>query len=128
MESQIRDDRQMKAFTGSSQAPFDDLLPVFSNLSQATPHHPYAEGGKAGTRTRTPGGGFKGTGPTMADTWLFVLSDYKTSPTCDGLGTPCELVRAPAHENLHQFSPIFYDTLVPCDLMPCRERCRSRHH
>ena len=111
MESQIRDDRQMKAFTGLSQAQFDSLLPVFSNLYQAPQHHPYEEGVKAGTRTRTPGGGFKGKWPTMADTLLCVLSDYKTYPTFDVLGTQFALVRSKAHENLHTLSPIFYDTL-----------------
>ncbi len=32
MEIQIRDDRQMKALTGLSQAHFDYLLPVFSDI------------------------------------------------------------------------------------------------
>ena len=32
----IRDDRQMKALTGLSQAQFDHLLPVFSDIYQAT--------------------------------------------------------------------------------------------
>ena len=36
MGLQIRDDRQMKAFTGLSQAQFDSLLPVFRDLYQAT--------------------------------------------------------------------------------------------
>jgi hypothetical protein len=32
----IRDERQMKALTGLSQAPCNHLRPVFSDLSQAT--------------------------------------------------------------------------------------------
>jgi len=32
----IRDDRQMKAFTGLSQAQFAHLLPVFSDIDQTT--------------------------------------------------------------------------------------------
>jgi hypothetical protein len=76
MGMQIRDDRQMKALTGLSPTQFDHLLPVFSNISQATQHQTYEEGVKSGTRTRTPGGGSKGTWPTMADTLLFVLYDY----------------------------------------------------
>jgi len=35
----IRDDRQMKAFTGLSQAQCDPLLPVFSAMDQATQQH-----------------------------------------------------------------------------------------
>ena len=33
----IRDDRQMKAFTGLSQAQFDHLLPVFTDIYQIPP-------------------------------------------------------------------------------------------
>ena len=36
MGLQIRDDRQMKALTGLSQAQFDYLLPVFSDIYRAT--------------------------------------------------------------------------------------------
>src|SRR5713101_7342612 len=81
MEIQIRDDRQMKALTGLSQAQFDSLLPVFSDIYRATQHQKYEEGVKSGTRARKPGGGFKGKLPTMADKLLFVLYYYKTYPT-----------------------------------------------
>ena len=40
----IRDDRQMKALTGLSQAQFDHLLPVFSDIYQATQQHTYETG------------------------------------------------------------------------------------
>jgi hypothetical protein len=63
----IRDDRQMKAFTGLSQAPFDPLLPVFSDLYRATQQHTDEAGVQAGTRRRHPGGGSKGTLPTRAE-------------------------------------------------------------
>ena len=112
MGMQIRDERQMKALTGLSQAQFDRLLSVFSDIYQTTQQHTYEKGIEAGTRVRTPGGGSKGKWPTMADKLLFVLYDYKTYPTCDVLGTPCDMVRSKAHENLHKFSPILYNTLV----------------
>src|SRR6266436_5178461 len=121
MEIQIRDDRQTKALTGLSQAQFDYLLPVFSAIYQATQHQKYEEGVKSGTRTRKPGGGFKGKLPTMADKLLFVLYYYKTYPTFDVLGTQFEMVRSKANANLHKLSPILYDTLVYADLMPYRE-------
>jgi hypothetical protein len=41
MGLQIRDDRQMKALTGLSQAQFDHLLPMFSEVYQATQQHTY---------------------------------------------------------------------------------------
>src|SRR5438132_8245886 len=121
MEIQIRDDRQRKALTGLSQAQFDYLLPVFSDIYQATQHQKYAEGVKSGTRTRKPGGGFKGKLPTMAEKLLFVLYYYKTYPTFDVLGTQFEMARSKANENLHKLSPILYDTLVYLEMMPYRE-------
>jgi hypothetical protein len=100
MGRQIRDERQLKAFTGLSHAEFDHLLPVFSEVSTAQQHQKYAEGVVSGTRTRQPGGGAKGTLPTMADKLLFVLYDDKTSPPFDVFGTQFAMVRSKAHENL----------------------------
>ena len=120
MGLQIRDDRQMKALTGLSQAQFDHLLSVFRDIYQATQHKTYAEGVASGTRRRHPGGGSKGKLPTMAEKLQFVLYYYKTYPTFDVLGTQFEMARARAHENLHKLAPILYDTLVHLDLMPSR--------
>jgi hypothetical protein len=117
----IRDDRQMKAFTGLSQAPFDSLLPVFRDTYQATQQKTYEAGVASGTRRRKPGGGSKGKLPTLAEKLLFVLSYYKTYPTFDVLGTQCEMGRSKANATLHKLSPILYDTLVYLELMPHRE-------
>jgi hypothetical protein len=114
------DDRQMKALTGLSQAQFDHLLPLFSDISQATQQKAYEDGVKAGTRRRQPGGGAQGTLPTMADKVQCVLYYDKTYPPFDGLGQQCEMARSKANENRHQLSPILYDTLVHLDLMPYR--------
>ena len=121
MGMQIRDERQMKALTGLSQAQFDRLLPVFSDIYQTTQQQTYEQGIESGTRVRTPGGGSKGKLPTMADKLLFVLDYSKTYPTFDVLGTQCDMVRSKAHENLQKFSPILYNTLVHLELMPYRE-------
>ena len=67
MGLQIRDDRQMKALTGLSQAQFDSLLPIFSDVYQTTQQKSYEDGVKFGTRRRQPGGGVKGKLPTMAE-------------------------------------------------------------
>jgi hypothetical protein len=121
MGLQIRDERQMKALTGLSQAQFNHLLPVFSDIYQATQQKTYEKGIESGTRRRKPGGGCKGKLPTMADKLLFVLYYYKTYPTFDVLGTQFEVARSKANENLHKLSPILYDTLVHLDWMPYRE-------
>jgi hypothetical protein len=121
MGMQIRDERQRKALTGLSQAQFNHLLPVFSDIYQATQQKTYEKGIASGTRRRKPGGGCKGKLPTMADKLLFVLYYYKTYPTFDVLGTQFEVARSKANENLHKLSPILYDTLVHLELMPYRE-------
>jgi hypothetical protein len=74
MGLQIRDERQMKALTGLSQAQFDHLLPFFSAIYETTQHKTYAAGAASGPRRRKPGGGSKGKLPTMAEQWPFVLS------------------------------------------------------
>src|SRR3989475_11524572 len=121
MGLQIRDERQMKALTGLSQAQFDSLLPVFSDLYRAAQQHAYEEGSQSGTRRRRPGGGSKGKLPTMVEKLLFVLYYYKTYPTFDVLGTQFAMVRSKANEHLHKLSPILYDTLVSLEMMPYRE-------
>lgn len=112
MGIQVRDERHMKALTGLSQTQCDALVPVFSDIYEATPQKHYEEGVAAGTRRRTPGGGTQGKLPTLPEKLLFVLYYDKTSPTFDVLGTPCAMVRSQANENRHKLSPIFYDTLV----------------
>ena len=117
----VRDDRQMKALTGLSQAQFDALLPVFTDLYQAAQQQTYEQGGASGTRRRKPGGGSKGKLPTMAEKLQFVLYYYKTYPTFDVLGQQFAMARSKANENLHKLSPILYDTLIHLELMPYRE-------
>ena len=67
MGLQIRDERQMKALTGLSQAQFNSLLPVFSDIYRATQQQTYEEGLQSGTRRRRPGGGSKGKRPPMVE-------------------------------------------------------------
>lgn len=117
----IRDDRQMKALTGVSQAQFDFLLPAFSHVHQEAQQQRDEDGVKTGKRSRQPGAGIKGKLPTMTDKLLFVLCYYKTYPTFDVLGAQFDMVRSKANENRHKLSPILYDTLVELDLMPYRE-------
>ena len=121
MGMQIRDERQMKALTGLSQAQFNHLLSVFSDIYQATQQKTYEKGLESGTRRRKPGGGCKGKLPTMADKLLFVLYYYKTYPTFDVLGTQFDMVRSKAHENLHKLSPVLHKTLVRLEMVPHRE-------
>jgi hypothetical protein len=67
MGLQSRDERQMQALTGLSQAPFDSLLPAFSDSDRATQQQTYEEGIQSGTRRRCPGGGATGQLPTIVE-------------------------------------------------------------
>ena len=60
MGLQIRDERQLKALTGLSQAQVDHLLPIFSEVYMENQQQKYAGGVASGMRTRKPGGGAKG--------------------------------------------------------------------
>src|SRR5947209_19409128 len=93
----IRDDRQMKALTGLSQAQFAQLLSVFSDLYQATHQNTYEAGVESGTRRRKPGGGSKSKLPMMADKLLTVLYYYKTYLTFEVLARQFDMVRTNAH-------------------------------
>jgi len=121
MGLQIRDERQLKALTGLSQAQVDHLLPVFSEVYTAQQQQKYETGVASGVRTRKPGGGAKGKLLTILDKLLFVLYYYKTYPTFDVLGTQFAMVRSKAHENLHKLSPVLHKTLVRLEMMPHRE-------
>ncbi len=98
----------------------DHLLPVFSEVYTAKQQQKYAEGVASGTRTRKPGGGAKGTLPTMVDKLLFVLYDDKTYPTFDVRGTQLKMVRSKANENLQKLSAVLHKTLVRLERMPHR--------
>ena len=59
----IRDDRQMKALTGVSQAQFDFLLPAFSYVYQEPPQQRYEGGAKPLTAAENRGRASKATCP-----------------------------------------------------------------
>ena len=114
-------DRQMKALTGLSQAQFDSLASVFSDVYQTAQQKTYENGVEFGNTKAPTWRGVKGKLPTMAEKLQFVLYYYKTYPTFDVLGQQFAMARSKANENLHKLSPILYDTLVHLELMPCRE-------
>ncbi len=118
---EIRDDRQMRALTGLTQAQFAQLLPTFSEVYQAKRQADYEEAVQKGQRQRQPGGGRKSKLPTMADKLLFVLYYYKNYPTFDVLGTQFKLARSKAHTQVYLLSPLLHTTLVQLEMMPSRE-------
>jgi len=120
MVLEIRDDRQMRALTGLTQAQFAQLLPTFREVYQAKRQADYEQAVQEGQRQRRPGGGRKSKLPTMADKLLFVLYYYKNYPTFDVLGTQFKLARSKAHAQLYLLSPLLHSTLVQLGMMPQR--------
>lgn len=120
MVLEIRDDRQMRALTGLSQAQFTQLLPTFSEIYQGKRQAEYEQAVQSGKRQRQPGGGRKSKLPTMADKLLFILYYYKNYPTFDVLGTQFNLARSKAHTQVYLLSPLLHATLVQLALMPPR--------
>ncbi len=121
MVVEIRDDRQMRALTGVTQAQFAQLLPTFSEVYRAKRQADYEQAVQEGQRQSQPGGGRKSKLPTMADKLLFVLYYYKNYPTFDVLGTQFQLARSKAHTQLYLLSPLLHATLVQLAMMPPRE-------
>lgn len=69
----IRDDRQMKAVTGLSQAQFNSLLPAFSDIYQAARQKTYKDGVKPSTCRCNPGRGCSGTCFFLIEEQLYFL-------------------------------------------------------
>jgi len=121
MKIEIRDDRQMRAMTGLSQEKFEALLAVFGQVYQEKQHQAYQAGLATGRRQRKPGGGQKGSLPTLKDKLLFILTYYKSYPTFDVLGSQFKMARSKANEAVHRLSPILHDTLVRLEVLPHRQ-------
>ena len=121
MGLQIRDERQLKALTGLSQAQVDHLLPVFSEVYTAQQQQKYEAGVASGVRTRKPGGGAKGKLLTILDKLLFVLYYYKTYPTFDVLGTQFLWYGQKRTKNLQKLSPVCTRHSYVFERMPHRE-------
>jgi hypothetical protein len=121
MGIKLRDDRQMRALTGLSEAEFEQLLPTFAKVYQAHEQAQYEQAVQAGQRQRSPGGGRKSKLATMADKLFFVLYYYKDYPTFDVLGAKFDLARSKAHAHVHKLSARLHETLVQLEMMPHRE-------
>ena len=121
MSLQIRDDRQLRALTGVSETQFEILIEAFSMTYEKLQWQAYQDGMAAGIRRRRPGGGRKGSLPTMRDKLLFLLYYFKVYPTFDVLGTQFNMSRSKANENLYKLVSVLHQTLVDLGVMPHRE-------
>ena len=103
MGLQIRDDRQMKALTGLSQAQFDSLLAP-SSATSTRPHSKKAM--KTGSNSVREGANLAVASKGNCQPWRrelqFVLYQWtRPDPTFDVLGQQFAMARSKANENLH---------------------------
>ena len=118
---EIRDERQLKALIGLSEAKFETLTAEFAKVYQARQQRVYEKTKAQGKRQRKPGGGQKGKLPKASDKLMFVLYYFKNYPTFDVLGTHFGLARSKACENLHKLTPVLHETLAKLEVLPERK-------
>ena len=121
MVPEIRDERQMRALTGTSQEALANLEAAFALARADEKEQAYQAGLRSGKRKRKPGGGQKGKLPTEHDKLVFLLYYLKVYPTFDVLGTQFGLSRSKACENVHALLPVLYKALQNLGVMPHRE-------
>lgn len=118
---QVRDERQLKALTGTTQEQFERLEQEFSAVYEEAQEAAYDAAVKAGKRKRKPGGGRKGVLISMSLKLFFLLYYLKNYPTFDTLGSIFGLSRSKSCENLHKLMPLLHITLQRLDVLPHRD-------
>ncbi|GBC62002.1 DDE transposase family protein [Desulfonema ishimotonii] len=117
----IRDSRQLKALTGTSEEQFEKLKEKFSEFYEELRRKAYEEAVERGERKRKRGGGRKGVLPTIEDKLLFLLYYLKNYPTFDVLSSIFNMSRSKACENIHNLFPVLHETLSRIGVLPHRE-------
>lgn len=117
----ITDDRQMRGLTGVSEEKLKVLEEAFSKAYKQRKQRIYEKERQEGKRKRQPGGGRKSKIRTMREKLIFLLYYLKSYPTFDALGAVFHLSRNRACQNVHDWMPVLYDSLVLLDVMPHRE-------
>lgn len=118
---QIRDERQLKALTGTSESQFKRLEQEFAQVYEERMQAEYEAAVAAGKRIRKRGGGRKGVLYTIALKLLFLLFYLKNYPTFDTLGSTFGMSRSKSCKHVHTLLPILHETLQRLDVLPHRE-------
>ncbi len=118
---QMKDNpKVMLAFTGHTQAEFDELLRAFSKASSQMTQQRQAQQ----KRQRRPGGGRKAHLKTMADKLLFILFYFKTYPIQEVLAFLFGMSQGQANEWIHQLAQVLQRALADQGHLPAREGAR----
>ena len=113
----IHNERQFKAFTGTSRQELQQLLPVFTASYHELRQEAYET---TTTRQRQPGGGQKGKLKTIELKLFFILYYWKVYPTYDVLGFQFGLDRSKACTNVQALWPVLERTLDTLEVLPAR--------
>ena len=119
--SQVRDERQLKALTGTGLEQFERIEQEFSAVYEEARQAGYDTAVKAGKRKRKPGGGSKGILSSIKLKLFFLLYYLKNYPTFDVLGSFFALSRSKSCENIHKLMPLLHESLLRLNFMPHRE-------
>jgi hypothetical protein len=118
---QVKDNpKVLLAFTGHTQAEFEELLDAFTKASQQMAQ----EQGAKEKRKRRPGGGRKGQLKTMADQLLFILFYLKTYPLQEVLAFLFGMSQGQANEWIHRLAKVLKRALGDLGHLPEREGAR----
>lgn len=117
----VRNDRQLKALTGTSLEQFDVLEIEFAKVSTDIKQEKYEKDCYDGIRERKIGGGRKSKLSNFTMQLFFILFYFKCYPTFDVLGSTFDLSRSKAHENVYKLVPILQKTLENLNYMPHRK-------
>lgn len=118
---QVRDERQLKALTGTSIEQFERLEQEFQAVYEEERKAVYDAAVKAGKRKRKPGGGSKGVLNNIKLKLFFLLYYLKVYPTFDVLGSTFGLSRSKSCENVHKLMPLLHKSLLRLRVLPHRE-------
>lgn len=119
--SQVRDERQLKALTGTGIEQFVLIEQEFSVVYAETRQAAYDAAVQAGKRKRKPGGGRKGILSSIRIKLFFLLYYLKNYPTFDVLGSFFGLSRSKSCKNVHALMPLLHETLLRLKVIPHRE-------
>jgi len=98
--SQVRDERQLKALTGTGIEQFERIEQEFSLVYEETKQAAYDAAVQAGKRKRKSGGGRKGILCSIRLKLFFLLYYLKNYPTFDVLGSFFGISRSKSAINL----------------------------
>jgi len=113
----LRDERELKAFTGVDFEIYNILRTELGKVLAAKRE----ELANRADRKRSYGGGGKSRLANVGDMLLFILHYYKAYPTMDVMASRFTMCRSSAFNHVHSLSKVLYQILVNLEVMPLRE-------